>query len=211
MKYVYLSLSLIALFGCSQQKQAKVEEASIDPKILISCEGIGAVKLTDSYADLQKKFGDTALSAHENNVAGKFTSVWENDTRQINVYWKEAEEPFKTIRYIETVDPMAPYMTKDSIGVGTSLRDLVKKNGSMAITFNNFTADNSPGLITGLGEGEIVKSNPCFGGILEVSDQKPIDVQELEEFNKLQEVKSFERTLQRMDVVLSAIRLTAKK
>ena len=210
MKYSYLIVLFFAVAGCESKTEKKVEE-KIDPKLLINCEGIGEVKLTDSYADLQKKFGDTALSAHENNVAGKFTSIWENSPKHINVYWKEDSEPFKTIRYMEAIDGMSPYMTIDSIGVGITLRDLVKKNGNMAITFRNFYTDNSPGLILGYNNGEIPKNNPCFEGILEWTGQKPIDVNEFRAFQELEEVKSFERVLQRIDVVLSAIRVSNKK
>lgn len=208
MKHSYLFLLFITLLACNSNTEKKVE--TLDPKVLISCEGVGDVKLKDTYADLQKKLGDSVLSAHENNVAGKFTSVWENSPKQLNIYWKENEAPFKTIKYIDVIDAMAPYMTKDSIGVGMSLKDLVKKNGSMAITFKNFSAMKEPGVIKGFNNGEIPKSNPCFGGILEWTDQKPIDVNEMREFQAQEEIKSFDRILQRYDVILSTIRLSSK-
>ena len=208
MKHSYLLLLFIAIFGCNAKTEKKVE--TIDPKILISCEGVGDVKLKDTYADLQKKLGDSVLSDHENNVAGKFTSVWENDPRHINIYWNESEAPLKTIKYIDIVDAMSPYMTKDSIGVGMSMKDLVRKNGGMALTFKNFSAMSEPGVIKGFNNGEIPTSNPCFAGILEWTDQKPIDVNEMREFQAQQEVKSFDRILQRYDVVLSTIRISPK-
>ena len=211
MKHSYLLLLFVALIGCNSQSEKKKEVEAIDPKLLISCDGIGEVKLTDTYADLQKKFGDTALTAHENTVAGKFTTIWEGTPKHINVYWKENEAPFKTVRYLEVLDAMAPYMTKDSIGVGMPLRDLVKKNGGMALTFKNFSAMEEPGVIKGYNNGEIPTNNPCFGGVLEWTDQKPIDVNELQEFQAQQEVKSFDRILQRYDVILSSIRISSNK
>jgi hypothetical protein len=208
MKHSYLLLLFIVLFGCNEKTEKKVE--TIDPKFLISCEGVGVVKLKDTYSDLQKKLGDSVLSAHENNVAGKFTSVWADDPRQLNIYWKETEAPFKTIKYIDIIDAMSPYMTKDSIGVGMSMKDLVRKNGGMALTFKNFSAMREPGVIKGFNNGEIPTSNPCFGGILEWTDQKPIDVNEMREFQAQDEVKSFDRILQRYDVILSTIRISPK-
>jgi hypothetical protein len=210
MKYLYLSLVSVILISCQPKAEPKKVE-TIEPELLITCDGIGEVKLTDSYADLEKKFGASALSAHENTVAGKFTTVWQESPKQINVYWKEEQKPFKTIRYIEAVDASAPYMTKDSLRIGMTLKELVKKNGSMPVTFSNFTANEFPGLIKGFNNGEISTANPCFGGRLESLGQRPIYVDELRAFEAQQEVKSFEKILQRMEVVLGAIRISAKK
>lgn len=208
MKYLYLVLAVAVFASCEPKKVAEKAE-SIDPKALISCEGIGLVKLTDSHADLEKKFGDSVLTEHENNVAGKFTSIWENSPEHINIYWKEKQAPFTTIKFMEAVDKMAPYMTQDSITIGMSMRDLVRKNNNMALTFKNFTSSD-PGLITGFNNGDLPKTNPCFGGILEWEGQKPIDIKELMAFQAKDEVKSFEQILQRMDIALGAIRLTNK-
>lgn len=209
MKHSYLVLLFVALVGCNSKTEKKAAEA-IDPKLLISCEGIGDAKLTDTYADLQTKFGDSVLSAHENNVRGKYTTIWESDPRQINIYWVEQQEPFKTVRYMEVTDGMAPYMTADSIAVGMPLKELVKKNNGMALTFKNFSANTEPGVIREYNNGDIPIKNPCFGGTLEWTGQKAIDVNELRAFQEQQEVKSFDRILQRYDVVLSSITITKK-
>ena len=197
------------LIGCTQTAEKTIEK-TVDPKNLISCDGIGEVKLTYTYADLQKKFGDSVLSAHENNKAGKFTSIWEGNPKQLNVFWKEETEPYKNIKYIEVIDRLSPYMTKDSISLGISLRDLVRKNSGMAITFKNFTTDK-PGYIVGYNNGDLLQKNPCFHGILEWTGQKPIDIKELRTFQAQDEVKSFEMILQRMDIELSTIRVSPKK
>ena len=210
MKFSILPLVFLVIASCNPKTEKKKEvQQSLDPKILINCEGIGEVKLTYSHSDLVKKFPD-AISEHENNIRGKYTSLWQHSPKHINVYWKEDVAPYQTIRYIEAVDPMAPYMTKDSIGLGTSLRDLVRKNGSMPVTFKNFFSSTEPGLIKDFNNGELPKINPCFAGTLESTDQRPIDVKEMREFEKMDEVKSFDRLLQRMDVVVSTIRLYPK-
>ncbi len=208
-KLSFLSFICLIVFGCTPKTEKKAQVKQLDPRILITCEGIGEVKLSYSHADLEKKFGD-AISEHENNIRGKYTSLWEHDPKHINVYWKESSAPFKTIKYIEAVDPMSLYMTKDSIGIGMSLRELVAKNGNMPITFKNFYTNTEPGLIKGFNNGEIPKANPCFEGTLETTDQRPIDVVEMRAFEKVEEVKSFDRILQRMDVVINSMRLTAK-
>ncbi|MBC7915230.1 MAG: hypothetical protein H7Y07_14015 [Pyrinomonadaceae bacterium] len=210
MKHTYLLLFFVVCISCSQDTK-KTSEVTVDPKVLISCEGIGEVKLTDTHADLEKKFGKTAVSEHENNKNGNFTSLWENDPKQINIVWNEAVPPFKTIKYIEAVDGMSPYITTDSIGVGMSLRDLVKKNGSMAVTFTNFYGLDKPGRIRDFSNGEISKNHPCLEGSLEYTGQKPIDATEFKAFQAKEEVKSFDRILERIDVVLSTVRISAKK
>ena len=210
MKHSYLFLLFIALISCNQEKKKEIV-IPVDPKFLITCDGIGEVKLSYSYTDLEKKFGKTVLSEHENNRTGKFTTLWENDPKQINIFWNESSQPYKTIKYIEAVDGMAPYMTSDSIGVGITLRDLVKKNGSMAITFNNFTNVASPGKIIHFTNGVIPKNNPCLKGSFESTGQKPIDVEDFKKFQAKEELKSFDRILERVDVVLSTIRIEAKK
>lgn len=210
MKYTYLILFVFVFISCKQAAKKEVV-ATVDPKTLISCDGIGEVKLTDSYEALVKKFGKEALSEHENTVAGKFTSLWENQPKQINIYWNEPEQPFKTIKYIEAVDAMSPYMTADSIGVGMSLRDLVRKNGNMAITFTNFLADRNPGQIRDFTNGDINNTNPCLEGAFQDNGQKPIDVEEYTKFQAQEEVKSFQSILNRIDVTLGVIRISSKK
>lgn len=213
MKIQVLPVFLLILAACQSPstKQAHTEKKStVDPAIRVSCEGIGEVKLTDSYADLVKKFGRKAVSLHENNVTGTFTSVWNNDPRQINVYWKEKTPPYKTIMYMETVHPQAPYMTNDSIRIGLSLPDLVRRNGSMPLTFNNFYVEEESGLIINYNNGEIPRTDPCFEGKLEWVSQSNIYKDDYDAFKKQKVVESSDRILNRMEVMLGSMRVSAK-
>jgi len=212
-KFCLMVATAVALFSCDPAKKNPNAEAKkeIDPKILISCEGIGEVKLTDSREDLVKKFGDKKVVDHENNLYGVFTTVWYEDPKQINIYWKEKHAPFKTIKYIEAIKSDAPYMTKDSIQLGQSLRDLVKINGSISIKFRNISQVESPGLITNFNGGNIEKNNPCFSGLVEQAKLEVIHKDELKAFQKQEEVNSYDPLLNRMTFELSAIRIKAKQ
>ncbi len=59
MKSALLSLALLLLFACQppSPKKKTAEKPGVDPKILVSCEGIGEIKVTDTYEGLKQKFG----------------------------------------------------------------------------------------------------------------------------------------------------------
>ncbi|WP_207425660.1 hypothetical protein [Pedobacter sp. SYSU D00535] len=211
MKKTFLLVFLAGLFSCQQKQVAKAPEPQIDPKKLISCDGIGEAKLSDTYADLEKKFGAAALSEHENTELGKYTTLWENKPEQINIFWEEKSQPYKRIKYMEATDAMSSYLTKDSVRIGLTLREVVKKNGSMPVTFRNFYAEEQSGLITTFNNGEITKVTPCLGGKLEWVKQTNIYAAEHENFKKQEVLESYDKLLQRMEVVLSSIRVSAKQ
>ena len=200
---------LLFLFACqSEQKKPKKE---LDPKLLISCEGIGEIKLSDTYESLEKRYGAKALTEHENTIAGKYTTIWEGTPKELNVYWIEREAPFTKVRMIETSNPSSEYMTRDSVQVGMGLRDLVKKNGSMPVTFRNFYALKDNGVIVSMNNGKVQENSPCFAGVLEWESQSNIYKDKLDEFKKQEVVESFDDVVQKMEVFLSAIRVEAKQ
>jgi len=92
MKYLFYSVLLIAFASCQpagkrKQSANTSKDNQVDSNILISCEGIGEIKMNISYADLEKQVGKQALTPHENTVYGNFTTVWENTPKAVNVYW----------------------------------------------------------------------------------------------------------------------------
>lgn len=216
MKYLFYSILLIGFVSCQQPSEKKQSakqnsEAQVDSGILISCEGIGEIKINFSYADLENKVGAKALTPHENTVYGKFTTVWENTPQAVNVYWKEKAAPFKVIDYLEVVDPASVYRTRDSLRVGLGLRDLVRMNDNMPLTFRNFYAAERNGLITSFNNGAIEQNNPCLTGVLEWSSQENVYKDQYEAFKKQEIVESYEKILERIEVNLSAIRILNKQ
>ena len=202
-----LFIAFLLFNACSRPVKQKAVEAKLDPKTLISCGGVGDVKLHYSYEDLENKFGKEALSEHENSRRGKYVTLWENKPEQLNLYWKEQVAPFKSIAYIEIVGEGAPYTTESGFKVGISIRELVKMNSGMAVTFNNFTSEDENGLITSFNNGGVLKDSPCVTGVLEIVGQRNIHVDEMDEFNKQEVVQSYDRLLERIDVSLASIRV----
>lgn len=216
MKYFFYSVLLMGFMSCQQpasdkQSAKQAKEAKLDSGILISCEGVGEIKINFSYADLEKKVGAKALTPHENTIYGKFTTVWENTPKAVNVYWKEKTAPFKTIDYLEVVDPASVYRTPDSLQVGIGMRDMVRKNDNMPLTFRNFYAAEKSGLITSFNNGAIAKNNPCLTGVLEWSSQQNVYKDQYEAFKEQEIVESYEKILDRIEVNLSAIRILNKQ
>ena len=215
MRYSVYLFVLVFLFGCQQQgknvqSKKKVEEVVVDSAVLISCEGVGQIKLNFSYEDLKKKVGAKALTEHENSVYGKYTTIWENTDKQLNVYWKERSQPFKTIKYLEVSSPESPYETQDSLRIGLDLRSLVSKNGNMPLTFRNFYAQENSGLITSFNGGALGKNNPCVAGVLEWTSQENVYKADYDAFKKQVIVESYEKILEKIEVRLSSIRVLNK-
>lgn len=216
MKYLFYSILLLAFTGCQQsgttnQAAGEAEKNQVDPAILISCEGVGEIKMSISYEELKKQVGAKVLTPHENTVYGKFTTVWENTPKAVNVYWKEKTPPFKTVKYLEVVDPASIYRTGDSIRVGIGMRDMVRMNNNMPLTFRNFYAEEASGLITSFNNGSIAERNPCLTGVLEWSSQENVYKDQYEAFKKQEIVESYDKILQRIEVNLSAIRVLNKQ
>jgi len=205
MNKLFLLLAVL-LVSCQPKPKSLAEKPGIDPGRLISCKGVGEVSINDSYADLEKKVGAASITEHENTVYGKYYTLWEGQDKQLNVYWKEKDQPYKTIKYIE-VNSGPYYSTSDSLHIGISMRDMVRINGNMPLTFNNFEAENDNGLITSFNDGNISKNNPCIKAALEVVSTQNIHVNELGKFKLKKEVESYDRLLERMDVALQSIRV----
>jgi hypothetical protein len=182
----------------------------LNPDNLITCEGIGPVKLSYSYQDLVEKFGAKSLSEHENSITGVYTTVWDSTEKQLNIYWKEKKKPFRTIDFIETGAALNPYVTADTIRVGMLKTELVQRNSGMPLTFVNFYALGDGGVIKSFNNGNIGTSTPCLSGKLEISGQRNVHVEEEKAFRKKEIIESFDPLLNRMEVTLVALRVYNK-
>jgi hypothetical protein len=199
-------LFAVFLISCQPRPKSVGSKPEIDPGRLISCDGVGEVSINYSYADLERNFGAQSITEHENTLYGKYYTLWEGQDKQLNVYWKEKSQPYKNINYLE-VNSGPHYVTTDGLKVGISMRDMVKINGNMPLTFNNFEAERDNGLIISFNNGNIAKSNPCIKGTLEVISERNINVNELGKFKLKNVVESYDKLLERMDVALQSIRV----
>lgn len=167
--------------------------------------------MSDSHQLLMGKVGAGNLSEHENSSSGHYTSIWEGTPKQLNIYWKEPKAPFKTIRYIETAASDAPYTTSEGIRVGISLRDLVKKNGHMPISFVNvFGTETNSGLITSFHGGDLDNRSDCFSGRLEWVERSNIYFDRLETYKKQKISQSSDYILLRVTLILSSFIIESK-
>ena len=203
--HVLIAIS-VCMAACQSPQGKNGADAQVD-KNLISCEGIGEVKLSDTYADLEKRFGAKALSEHENTISGIYTSVWDGTSKQINVFWKEKNAPFTQIKYLEVSADDSPYHTKDGFQIGLNTEEIQKLNGLMPLTFNNFYENVDPGQIVSFNGGTIEKEQPCIGGHLDMINKKNIDINEIRDFQNEKTVETTNRLLYRMDVRLTSIRV----
>ncbi|MDF3078427.1 MAG: hypothetical protein K0S09_2316 [Sphingobacteriaceae bacterium] len=212
MKKLFLFVIAAALFSCQNKPQSSEDKTpKVDSKLLVSCEGIGEVKLSDTYQELEKKFGKD-LSVHENTAAGRYLTLWDGQPKQLNIYFEEKTEPFKKISSIETFANDAPYQTEDGVKAGMTGKELQKINTDMPVTMVNPYAVENPGLVKSFNNGQIATNNPCLGGHMEVSKQRNIPVDDLRSFQQEEIVDSSHKLMaERMEVVLSTLSVSAKK
>ncbi|MXV15009.1 hypothetical protein [Hufsiella ginkgonis] len=207
------AVALLSFGACQQSKPvSENKEPAVAAKDLVSCTGIGEVKLTDSYQDLEKKFGKANLTEHDNNVLGKFTAIWDQKPEQVNIYWKEKAAPYTHIDFMETVSPDAPYTTQKGLKVGMLMVDVQKINSDMPLTFVNPYANQDPGLITSFNNGELAIADPCLSGHVEVTKTRNIDAKVLAAFTGEKSVESTHKLIMggRMDVIFANFRLANK-
>ncbi|WP_256010555.1 hypothetical protein [Desertivirga xinjiangensis] len=210
MKYTSLFFLSLALFACQEPKKAK-QKKEIDPKILITCNAIGEIGLKDTHQSLVDRFGKNAITEHENTVYGHYSTVFEGDEKQVNVYWKESSAPFKTVKFVEVNTAGSVYMTKDSVKVGLTMRQLVKLNGFMPVTFKNIWQPSEAGIIKSFNGGTVESNSPCLSGFMEQVKINVVHKDEIKAFRNKEWVESSDPLFNRIDMELSSIRIFPKQ
>lgn len=197
----FLGLAFAALFmaSCGGSDQKSEETESGDPN-LITCEGIGKVKLSHSHEDLINEFGAENISDTTVNDNGTVhrTYVWAGTPQEVVVTWTESEAPFVKAEKLSVVQEFGDYHLEDGIGIGANLKELVRLNNFLPISFTNFyAATDGYAVIQDFDEeGEITKKYPCLGGKLDIERTDNIDVNLLEDFKKESPVKSSHRAME---------------
>ncbi|SFC61617.1 hypothetical protein SAMN05421747_11673 [Parapedobacter composti] len=209
-----LSIALIGLVVTAcQQGQKKQEEASVDPNA-ITCEGIGPVKLSYSYAALDSAIGADKLENGTAEVDGStvhITRVFPNEAEEITVYWAEQQEPYNTITKIAVANNFGPYQTAEGLRVGSTLNEVKQYNNFMPITMTNFyNSLDGFAVITSFNGGDLETNNPCLGGKLDIVKQRAVDVRLLDEVKPEQELKSSHKLFDSIDVEVVELSVSAK-
>lgn len=206
MKTTLLSLICISLLtACQQGRQQDQEEAPIDPNA-ITCENIGPVKLSYTYADLETEIGTNQLEDSTVIVDGDsvhITRVFPNDTKEIIVYWAESQPPYATITRLAINNSFGPYQTAEGLRVGATLDDLRKLNNFMPVSMTNFyNSLDGFATITGFNGGDLELNYPCLGGRLDIVKQRGVDVRMLDEIGDSETLLSSHKLFNSLDVAV---------
>lgn len=175
--YLIIPLILLTSYGQAQFKHKKAASTVNPPpqSQLITCDGIGIIKLSDQLKDLKEKVGTSNISVDSVYAEGDLVEIanvlWKGTTKEIRVYWKARKLSSKNIRVLEAFNPKSIYHFANGVSVGTTMAQLVKLNGGVPISFTGFGIDFPlAGVFAGFNGGKLSKTMPCFTGYFDESD-----------------------------------------
>lgn len=210
-----LSIALIGLVATAcQQAQKQKEEAPIADPNAITCDGIGPVKLSHSYAALDSAVGADKLENGIVDIDGKkvhITKIFPNEAEEIIVYWAEGQEPYRTITKIAVANNFGPYQTAEGLRVGSTLNELKEYNNFMPVTMTNFyNSLDGFATIIGFNGGDIETKYPCLGGKFDIVKQRGVDVRTLDEIKPEKELKSSHKLFNSIDVEVVELSISSR-
>ena len=198
-----LSTALIGMLAVACQEGQKEETTAVDPNA-ITCEGIGLVKLSHSYADLENEFGADKLengTAEVDGISVHITRVFPNEAEEITVYWAESQEPYTTATKLSVGNNFGPYQTAEGLRVGSTLDEVKKFNNFMPLTMTNFyNSLDGFAAITSFNGGDLEVNLPCIGGKLDIIKQRGVDVRTLDEVKSEAQLQSSHKIFNTLDV-----------
>lgn len=211
-KLINIVLVALVATACQQtQKQEQIPEA--DPNA-ITCDGIGPVKLSYSYAALDSAIGNSNLENGTAEVDGQTvqtTKVFPNEAEEITVYWAENSEPYRTITKITISNNFGPYQTAEGLRVGSTLNEIKEYNNFMPVTMTNFyNSLDGFATIRGFNGGDIETNYPCLGGKLDIVKQRGVDVRTLDEIKPEAELKSSHKLFNSIDVEVVELSISVR-
>lgn len=209
-----LSVALIGFVLASCGGAKKEDKTNEQDANLITCEGIGKVKLSYSHADLEKEFGVEQLADTLKEVDGKkvnITRVFKDTPDEVTVFWAEESAPFAKAVKLSVSDEASPYQLEEGIRVGSSIKDVVKANNFLPLTFTNFYS-NVDGFarIESFNDGDLAQKYPCLGGTLDIDRTDNLEVTLLDEFKKENPVKSNHKAMNFIYANLVELSISAK-
>lgn len=191
-----LSVALIGfvLSSCGgSSENADNQQQEQDPN-LITCEGIGKVKLSYTHEDLETEFGADNLEDGTQEADGKqvnITKVFPGTAEEVVVAWTEDSAPFSKAAKLSVSDEASPYQLEEGIRVGSALKEMVQANNFLPLTFTNFYAnDNGFANIESFNDGDLGQKYPCLGGVLDIDRTDNLETSLLEEFKQENPAKS---------------------
>ena len=147
----------------------------------ITCWGVADIELEDSYTIVEEKVGKSNLTTDSLFLEGMFeklfTSLWKGTEKEIKIFWKEKQAPFRTIESIEVSQPNSAYQFANGIKIGSTLSEMEKLNGK-PISLYGFGWDYG-GTFISFNEGKLAGDIPCFGGVFQLKEPGKDGVSEL--------------------------------
>ena len=174
--------SIALLLGCNNAKEAKSSAAQgpvatttakasapkIEPGVPapsanlfeISDAGWGAINEHTNFEALQAAYGasnvvDDKICEGECTTYVEITRVYPDTNKALTIYWKEGQH-HKAVSMVECNAESAPYRTASGLGIGTTLEELLAKNGQK-ISFYGFDWDLG-GKVASFNKGTLAKS-----------------------------------------------------
>lgn len=202
-------LLILSVSACRNSGSSNTSAQQDEDPDLITCERIGPVHISATPESLAETFGPDQLledTREINGVQRKVTKVFPDEAGEVVVVWS-ADDPDK-IDQLLIWNESGPYHTKENLRVGISLRDMVRINNFLPVTFTNFYSSmDGYAQISSFNGGDIEKNYPCLTGKLDIVQFKGVDAFALEDFKNIDTVRSSDKLVQNMVVKISEISL----
>lgn len=142
---LFASIIFVACKSKDKEPESKPAEPVIaKDSLLVTDTSWGVVTKDLSFTDLVGLFGKEQLK--DERICGPecadsidVTYIFPGTDKEITVYWK-AGAWHKNIAFLETYKEKSPYYTSDSLKIGSTLDQLLNKNGQK-ISFSGFGWD----------------------------------------------------------------------
>lgn len=226
--WIFIPIALCA-FACNKQETEKTTENNKQEQteqkqeesspMLISCEGIGKVKFSMNYTDLEKTYGKDKLQSdtvfagtpmmdEERATEDRIYTTINAPEGKIYVTWAEG----KTAKEIEkigiTIGDKPTYKFANGIGVGSGFNELKKANANGDFEFYGLGWQYGGMIINENATGDFFKNFPCFTTYLRTKDDTYDKVQSILGDERFKASKIGEKEGQ--ELILSEITLVKK-
>ncbi|GAB4494082.1 MAG: hypothetical protein OHK0045_24720 [Raineya sp.] len=201
-----------------QQTQQSNEQDNANPT-LISCEGIGKVKFSMNYMDLEKIFGKANLQSDttfagvemmdgERTDEDRIYTTISSPEGKIYVTWAAGKVAKEIEKIGITIGDKPKFKFSNGIGVGSSFEDLRKANTNGDFEFYGLGWQYGGIIINENATGDFFKNFPCFTGGLRSKGDTYDKVQGLMGDSKFKASKVSET--QAKELILSEITIIKK-
>jgi hypothetical protein len=174
--YNEVDTTIISSADTSTQKQ-NTTSLSNPNNILVTCDGVGKITISDTYADVVKKAGKANVTTDSVLVDGKFyntycTKVWQGTAGEITINWQESKQPYQTIQNLIIDNPNSTYVLENGLKIGSKLSLFNKLNGK-PFSLYGFGNKNKGTVVSFNGgnlDAQISCIRPVFGMVVNAND-----------------------------------------